>query len=464
MFATMLFSSMLAASSQPCYIEDVPTPARCHQITVPGAMTQGTPTQLRVVVLPALGVPSLGDPLFIFAGGPGQAASELGGLVDRSFARVRARRDVVLMDQRGTGSASGLSCALSDNNAIDALVDQLLKCRSRWSTNIALLNTAQAAMDTDAVRAALGYSTINLWGGSYGTRLAQEYMRRYPSRVRSAVLDGVAAPTQDITVSAERYAWETFQRIDQDCQAARECAQRFGNSVLRLQRLMDQQARTLTWRNPIHAGTESRAAAALEWVTLLRGAMYSRTNAHALPYALKALEDGNAEPMFALGAGASSLSISTMTLGQTLSVICADDHARVDSAFLAKANPSNPFHASYAKDWWNMCTRWPVPASSLSVQISQVPSLLLSGAYDPVTPPHSAEQARALLPNAQHLIAARAAHGVSHLGCAPKLIAQFIDQAGAKALDGSCLDRIASPPFLLDGSQFTIATTPGATP
>jgi pimeloyl-ACP methyl ester carboxylesterase len=461
----LLFSSLLATSgAQPCYIDGVPEMASCHQIAVAGPTKQGKTQQLRVVVLPALGVPQLADPLFIFAGGPGQAASEYGALVTRGFARVRARRDVVLIDQRGTGVLSGLPCALGDGNGseMEQMVSQLLDCRSKWHTDISLLTTAQAARDTETVRATLGYQKINLWGGSYGTRLAQEYMRRYPMRVRTAVLDGVAPPMHAITVPAERYAWEAFQRIDEACQAQRECAQQFGNSKQRLQRLLTQssdQNSTLNWRSPIHAGAEARQVNASDWLAVIRGAMYSRSGAQALPYALKALEEGHVGPLLALGASASWASDS-MTLGQTMSVICADDHARVDAGFLAAPNPNNPFHASYAKDWLHGCARWQVPHSDLSVAISEVPSLLLSGGFDPVTPPHSAEQAMPLLAKAQHLIAAQAAHGVSHVGCAPKLIAQFIDEAGAKALDGSCLDRIASPPFLLDGSAFVITAAP----
>jgi pimeloyl-ACP methyl ester carboxylesterase len=153
-----------------------------------------------------------------------------------------------------------------------------------------------------------------------------------------------------------------------------------------------------------------------------------------------------------------------MTLGQTLSVMCADDFANVNGDRLAQADPAQPFHATYALEWWRACAKWSVPASALSHDISHVPSLLLSGAYDPVTPPQSAERAISLLSKSQHLIAKQAAHGVTHLGCAPKLIAQFIDQAGAEVLDGRCLDLIASPPFLLDGSSFNITNAVNTEP
>jgi pimeloyl-ACP methyl ester carboxylesterase len=148
------------------------------------------------------------DPLFILAGGPGQAASFLGPFA-AALTGVRKDRDIVLVDQRGTGRSSPLVCAaFKPDRSLKAALefDPLPKaaaCAQELAAkgvDAAQYTTAAWVADLDAVRAALGYDRINLWGGSYGTRAAQEYLRRHPQRVRSAVLDSVATPAMRSTL------------------------------------------------------------------------------------------------------------------------------------------------------------------------------------------------------------------------------------------------------------------------
>jgi pimeloyl-ACP methyl ester carboxylesterase len=161
---------------------------------------------LRVVVLPALSTNTASDPVFILAGGPGQAASELTEAIRVPFRQVNRDRDLVFVDQRGTGGSNPLTCELDEEAPEEALlldpmadellrarvVEQLGACVASLDADPRFYTTPIAMDDLDDVREALGYDTINLWGGSYGTRAGLVFLRRHPDRVRTAILDGVA--------------------------------------------------------------------------------------------------------------------------------------------------------------------------------------------------------------------------------------------------------------------------------
>jgi pimeloyl-ACP methyl ester carboxylesterase len=159
----------------------------------------GRKVSLFVAVLPANTLHPRADPLFILAGGPGQAASFLGPFA-AALTGVRKDRDIVLVDQRGTGRSSPLVCAaFKPDRSLKAALEfdplpKVTACAQELAAkgvDAAQYTTAAWVADLDAVRAALGYDKINLWGGSYGTRAAQEYLRRHADHVRSVVLDGV---------------------------------------------------------------------------------------------------------------------------------------------------------------------------------------------------------------------------------------------------------------------------------
>ncbi len=195
-----------------CRLPNVPTAAQCGELLVPEDRAQpgGRKIRLFAAVLPANTVTPKDDPLVILAGGPGQAASFLGPFAAR-LTELRRTRDVVLIDQRGTGRSSPLSCAAfkpRDDDAFD--VDPLPRAREcvaelkAQGVDAAQYTTTAWIADLEAMREALGYARWNLWGGSYGSRVAQEYLRRHPERVRTLTLDGVAPPGLVITLDVWR--------------------------------------------------------------------------------------------------------------------------------------------------------------------------------------------------------------------------------------------------------------------
>ena len=174
--------------------------------------------------MPAISLNKKPDPLFLIAGGPGTSAVDLYTSSAGPFDRVRRDRDIILVDQRGTGRSHRLDCDYGDQNIFER-IDEIevgaanIKCRDELSKNadLRMYTTSVAVRDLEHVRQALGYERINLYGNSYGTRVAQHYARRYPKSTRTVILDGVVNPEvvlgPAIAIDAER----ALERILKRC-------------------------------------------------------------------------------------------------------------------------------------------------------------------------------------------------------------------------------------------------------
>ncbi|MFN0139315.1 MAG: alpha/beta fold hydrolase, partial [Pyrinomonadaceae bacterium] len=216
---------------------DVPGPgenskmqARCGTLLVPEdrKVKSGRQIPLKIVVFPATGKQRENDPVFFLSGGPGSAAaSEDGPYVAQELKKVNESRDLVFVDQRGTGGSNGLECELFDKNDLQSFLGhwnppaRLRECRQRLekTADLKLYTTTIAMDDLDAVRKALGYKKINLMGGSYGTRAAQEYIRRYGKNVRAAVLHGVSLASQFMPRDFPQDTQRALDGVVQECLA-----------------------------------------------------------------------------------------------------------------------------------------------------------------------------------------------------------------------------------------------------
>ena len=208
---------------------------------------EGRRLSLRVAVVPALARAPQPDPLFMLAGGPGQAATEaLPELITAAFERVHRTRDIVLIDQRGTGHSSPLKCELIDPDAPLAKriadpgfpAERLEACLKGYDADPRLYTTSIAMEDLDEVRRALGYGAIDLWGGSYGTRAALVYLREHGETVRSIILDGVAPPTLRLPLSFAADAQRALDRLFLACAGEEACAKAWPDLPARFQRLL----------------------------------------------------------------------------------------------------------------------------------------------------------------------------------------------------------------------------------
>jgi len=407
-----------------CTIPGVEGEARCGVIRVPEdpAAPAGRRIALRVVVLRALSAPAEPDAVFYLAGGPGQAATAGAAGVARELAEVRARRDVVLVDQRGTGPG-GLQCPLGrPGDAARAWVtgdfprERLEACRRRWSADPRLYLTANAVDDLERVRAELGYPRVDLVGVSYGTRPALAYLRRFPERVRTVTLRGVYPPSAPLPLNVARDAQAALDRLGAAYPAlagdvARALA-RVDGAPARL--VLEGEGDTLRVTRDLLAGS-------------LLLALYSRAGAGQVPAAAHAAAEGRPEALVALGAGAMLPLAETLSPGVYLSVVCSEDLAQIrpgegaaDGTFLGDALVRNLARS---------CAGWPrgaPPAGYTEPVRSEVPALVISGDADPVTPPRWGARVAATLTRGAHLVLPGEGHVPSFPPCARRATAELI--------------------------------------
>ena len=448
----------------PCRVKGIDTEVRCGDLSVleNRGLPAGRHIPIHVTVLPSLSRTPLPDAVFIFAGGPGQAAGAAAGIVAPLFAKLNRNRDIVFVDQRGTGKSAPLACAdLPESNGLTGALDASAlaaygaQCVQKLQTEGADLTqytTAIAAVDLDAARAALGYPSINLWGASYGTRAALEYARQYPQHVRTMVLDGVAPPWMKLPIS---FAFDTDRAIDltvADCAKDVACKKNAPDLAAQLDGLFSR-----VRQNPIAATVHQPVSGVATPVKIgidtlaswLRGPLYTSLTASLLPAALVHAAQGDFDQMAALGAAGSDAISDNLSLGMHLSVVCSEDMAAItdaDIASLASTRSRSTFYDEYA----SLCKSWPrgkPPAGYFAPAPLNVPALLLSGGIDPATPPQHASELARLLPQSANLVAPNLGHGVSLQGCAPDLIEKFIRTADWHSVTSTCLAAMPRPPF-----------------
>ena len=436
--------------------------ARCGTLRVAEdpAAPAGPSIALRVAVIRALDRHRTREPLFILAGGPGQAATDFYTGYAAFFAPTQRSHDVVLVDQRGTGGSNRLVCDLPSDFEVatppPARVRELsAACRRGLAGRPEFYTTSVAVKDLDAVRAALGFERISLYGVSYGTRVAQHYLRRYPARVAAVVLDGVLPPDASLLTDTPLTAQRALELAFGRCAADGACARAFPGLAQRFDALraeLERRPRHLTVADPSTGApreVEFDGAALAGAVRLLN--YYSGTTA-LLPLLLDRASHGDLAPLAAQLLMVSARLDGQLALGQNFAVSCAEDVAALghtDRAALA----ATYLGTRQVDGLVTLCEGWPpgvVDADLHAPLDARVPALLLSGEADPVTPPAFAARAAAGFRDARQVVVPGQGHGQLLVGCAPWLIARFLDAGSGRALDAGCLERAPPPPFVID--------------
>ena len=481
-FLTLVLGATVApaggAAAQPpleladCRLDGVPVPARCGTLTVfeDRAADAGRTIDLKIVVIPAVSDQAEPDPLFFLAGGPGQAATELAGPMLPLFADVRRTRDLVFVDQRGTGGSGRMTCEFfesdfDDQERSESLqfetlpLDLLRECLDEVeiAADPRQYTTPVATDDLDDVRAALGYETINLYGGSYGTRAGLIYMRRHPERVRTAVLDGLAPVSMRLPSNMNADAHRALDRLFADCAAESGCREAFPDLPRTFARVIEDLAANPRVLDTTHPRTGERFELSLSapgFAGGLRGVLYTPTVASLVPWTIARAAEGDFAPFLAqivpvLDSG------EVLSLGMFFSVICSEDVSQLPGGEAQRLAAGGILGRLSMEVTTSACTVWPaadLPASYFEPVHSDAPTLLLSGELDPVTPPSWGEEVLAGLSNARHVIAPGAGHGVIARGCASEIIAEFVETGSHSEIDPSCLEQIRRPPFMLSAA------------
>lgn len=451
---------------KPCTGIDTPVDAYCGTFKVfeNRATRQGRQIDLNIVVLPALRSDAQPDPMFFLAGGPGQGAAKMSKAIDNIFRRVQTDRDIVLVDQRGTGKSNPLDC-ISDDESLQALMEtpeqslaRLKACMAKYDADLTQYTTTIAMDDLDDVRAFLGYERINIYGGSYGTRAGLEYMRRHGDRVRAAVLDGVAPPNMGLPLHFPRDSQRAFDILVKDCEADPGCQKAYPNIGARTRALVERLEKQAPTVKLTHPRTGETADVRID-VRILAGVivstLYSPMASALVPAIIASAERNDFQAMIALASASDSGAEPNMAIGMQLSVICAEDGARNKAEDLVREAEGTLFGKHVMRVQSDACAFWPiakVDSAYYEPLTSAIPTLVLSGEIDPVTPPVWGEQITKHLTNAKHLVMPGTGHGVISTGCGQRIIREFVEEASTAGLDTACMDRVTRPPFFLTPS------------
>lgn len=444
-----------------CAPNEGPMDAQCTTVEVfeNREAAEGRTIDLNVVVFPAFNRDPEPDPLFVLVGGPGGAAAESSERMMAVFEQVQEDRDVVFVDQRGTGKSNGLKCDLGEDTLeglshIEFPAEKLRECLESYEADPRYYTTPIAMDDLDEVRETLGYEKINLWGGSYGTRAALVYIRRHGGGVRSVVLDGVAPLTMRLPVAFPKDGHRALDLMLQACEADTACDGRFPDIRGRLTGLLDRLEKSpprVKLQHP-RTGVEAEVTVRRQVVaSVMMGALYSPEISALLPLLIERADRGDFQGF--LGMGATNEGVQKlMSRGMFFSVVCAEDLPAITTREAEEQAEGTFMGTTVYKVWREACEIWPrgeIAPDYHDAVTSDAPVLILSGEFDPVTPPSWGEEAAKTLPNAKHIVVPGVGHGATGIGCVPKLVAQFITEGSADEIDGSCVEKHKRPPFFL---------------
>lgn len=437
--------------------------ALCTTITVPEdrAHPAGQHIGLQVALLKARSSTPKSDALFYIAGGPGQASTESFVQEAGAFDRIRSEHDVVLVDQRGTGGSNRLDCptpASGTDQGEAAVTAAAADCLKQLRADPRFYTTTVAVQDLEQVREALGYASVDLYGISYGTRVALQYLRAYPASVRSAILDGVVpadlALGPDVSLDAQRSLDLIFRR----CEADAACHRAFPDltaDFAGLQRSLSAHPASVTLRDPLD-GSPRRET--LSW-DKVAGAVhlmsYQSETASLLPLLIhQAGAQHDYAPLMGAALIFSSQVDEGLAGGMAAAVLCTED-----APFLKDGGDAalrDTYLGAYTLDTLQKsCRAWPrgvMAADFKQPVVSAKPVLLLSGEDDPITPPADAERAARTLSNSLSLVVPGQGHGNVFRGCLPRIAAQFVDAGSVKGLDTACIKDIRPFPFFVNFS------------
>lgn len=454
-------------ATQPCDIPGVPGTARCGTLSVweNRASKQGRKIDLKIVVLPATGPDHQPDPLVFLEGGPGESATEGAASLATILAAIREKRDILLADQRGTGGSHPLNCTLFEPaKDLQSYLGEFFpaeaarRCRTvlEKDADLTQYTTPTAADDLDDVRAALGYERLNLFGASYGTRLALVYMRRHPNRVRSAILHGVSPTDQTIPLTIPRDTDRALDGILGDCLADEACRAAFPEARRELHDVIRRLASSPSSVKILHPETGELVTVRLTRdvaAEALRYLAYSPSGAGEVPAVVHAAASGDDEPLAEIGLFFRRNLVSSGSMGLYLSVTCAEDVSWIrpgEGESIAAGTVLGDYRLRQQRA---ACAAWPkipMPRPFRRPVRSGAPVLLLTGYLDPVTPPSNAEAAARALSCHVNVVVPHGGHsfdGLDGLECVQKLESDFVERGNVGGLDTDCVLGIRRRPF-----------------
>ncbi len=454
---------------EPCRPEGAEEDLLCGSLSVleDRAKPDGRQIALRVVVVPARTEHPEGDPIVPIGGGPGEAIAQEAPGVLQEFPGLLAHRDVLLVDQRGTGGSNGLYCSFGvtpadPQPAFDTMfpLAGVKACEAELAkkADLTQYTTTIAVEDLEAVRRWLGFGKLNLIGGSYGTRFVQEFMRRHPESVRTAVLQGVVSMDQRMPLQHARDGQRSLDLLLTLCEADPACHRAFPdvrNELWAVLDRLDHTPGTATVDNPLADGQVSLSVGRGIFAEALRSKLYTVHGSAELPFLIHRAYQGDFAPFFKATIPWRVFVELRLANGMYLSDTCAEDtrwfteaEARLDDMGTALGD----FRTSVQKA---ACAVWPtaeIPADFREPVSTDLPVLMLDGELDPVTPPRYGRDAARHMPNGLLVVVAGGHHALdlSHQECILGLTAKFLESGTVEGLDTSCVATMERAPFVLE--------------
>lgn len=433
--------------------------ARCGELIVPEdrANPGGRQIELHIAVIPAIKRNPESDPLFLLAGGPGQSAIEAFPAMVPLLFQIHEDRDIVLVDQRGTGKSNPLRCLTPEDDSLteEQILVKLKACPETLDADLGFYTTEIAMTDLDAVRSALGYERINIYGASYGTRAALTYLRMFPEQVRTVTLDAVVDSNFVMFMDSAEDGQAALDAFFERCETDEACKITFPALRSEFESLLarlEESPAEITISHPL-TNKPLELTVTSEMITnMVFNTLYVPELVATMPLSIHAAySDENYVPLisqaFLVNAG--------LYDGMFYAVACTEDAPLISIEEATTRSEQTVFGGARAIDFAEICSEWQKgevsPEFRQPVE-SDVPVLILSGSADPITPPYHADLVAESLTNEIHLVFSSMGHGNLSNTCGTKIFQAFVENASIDGLDTSCVENIQPPPFFVDFS------------
>jgi pimeloyl-ACP methyl ester carboxylesterase len=417
----------------------------------------GKKINLNIAIAPATGKTTEPDPVFFFAGGPGQAATETWVMIQPVLQKIRKNRDIVMIDQRGTGRSNKLACEseieedLNQEIDLDLIRSETEKCLAALDGDPRFYTTTIAMGDYNEVRKAMGYDKINIMGVSYGTRSAQVYLRLFPDTVRTVTLDSVVPMQLALGQEHAPMLHRSVQKVFEDCARDETCNSLYPGHAEELGALFMQlrnESRQITIINPVRGEPQDMRVTADTLAVAIRFLSYSSETQALIPLLVhEALTTDDLSRLASQAILVMTGLNEMLARGMELSVLCAEDFPFIDMS----ADYSDTLIGNLMLEIIDLqCNVWPrgkVPENFHQPVVSDLPVLLLSGERDPVTPPQYAATTAETFSNSLNLVARGRSHSVMKNICLRDITTEFISSGSVEDLDTSCVENIKPAPF-----------------
>ena len=450
-----------------CYNEDIGEWVRCgtYEVMENRNVTRGHKFKLNFIILPAGNPNPASDPIFVLDGGPGVGAADRIKMWARHLEKLRPERDIVLVDQRGTGSSNPLPCLRAgDPESAQTYLqdmfpeDYVRQCREELQkgNDLRYYHSMIAMADINDLRTALGYKLINLYGVSYGAHMAIVLMKHFPQSIRSVVLEAPGVPSLLYPSSLAQDTEEALEMLFADCASDSDCAADYPNLRDEFNAVLNrlkQNSIQVTITNPINGSPETVVfthSCFIQGVRSLLYNVYSRRWLPAFIYwayreAYFPLVEWITDQMYGTS--------QSLSFGMLLCVTCTETIPYINFE-KARAEAEGTLMGSYRLDQQQRaCDLWVsgyLPADFNELPQVSIPTLIFTGELDPVVRPYNGEILANVLPNSYHYSIPNTGHGMgaSWESGLDDVVAQFVQQGVLAGLDFSCADNNQYPPFI----------------